>query len=213
MLKYGRARLERLLAKHSGGKLGGAKTEELILAARGSFGISYATDAISLQIKQTAQCISFLSGLVDELDTQIVSCLEETGTYLDTIPGIGPVYASIIVAEIGDISRFSEAPQIIAYAGMDVPANQSGEFTGSKKHMSKRGSPALRWALLEGANSVRAHDPYFRDYYDGLIARGKHHYVALAAVARKLVNVIFTLLKEQRAYQAKPPGTPRQEPA
>lgn len=139
------------------------------------------------------------------MEKQIAKALKETGTYLDTIPGIGPVFASVIVAEIGDISRFSEAPQIIAYAGMDVPANQSGGLTGTKKHMSKRGSPSLRWALLEAADKVRVWDPYFRDYYGKMIARGKHHYVALAATARKLVNVVSVILKEERPYGPAPP--------
>lgn len=213
MLRYGKARMVRLLSKHSNGKLGARKADELLSAAKESFGITYGTDAISFQVEQTVALIAFVSEQVERLDRQIAICLEGTGTYIDTIPGIGPVFASIIVAEIGDVSRFDGPSQIIAYAGMDVPANQSGEFMGTKKHMSKRGPAQLRWALIEGADRVRAYDPYFMDYYDRLISRGKHHYVALAAVARKLVNVIFVLLREQRPYQAKPPEHSHHKPA
>jgi transposase len=198
-------RLAALLSKASKGHLGQSKAAEVKEAAAASFGIPFALDALAFQIKQTVALIDFISGQVEELDGQVAKALEETGTYLDTTPGIGPVFASVIASEIGDIGRFTSAPQIIAYAGMDVPANQSGGFTGSKKHMSKRGSPQLRWALIEGADKVRVWDPYFAEYYGRLIARGKHHHVAIAAVARKLVNVVFTLLKERRPYQPQPP--------
>ena len=197
--------LSRLLSEASCGKLGEAKAEEVKAAAEFSFGINFATDALSFEIKQKIELIGFIDGQVELLEKQIAKALKETDTYLESIPGIGPIFASIIVSEIGDINRFTEPSQIIAFAGMDVPANQSGEFNGTKKHMSKRGSPSLRWALLEGANSIRIWDPYFRDYYDKMITRGKHHYVAQAAVARKLVNVVFALLKEQRKYESTPP--------
>jgi transposase len=203
-------RIAALLRKASKGKLGEDKAKKVKEAATSSFGINFAVDALSFEVKQMIQLIGFIDGQLKPLEAQIAKVLRETGTCLDTIPGIGPVFASTMVAEIGDIDRFSEPAQIIAYAGMDVPAVQSGEFVGSKKHMSKRGSPSLRWAFLEGADKVRVWDPYFRDYYERLIARGKHHYVALAAVARKLVNVVFTLLKERRAYEPMPPAPSRQ---
>jgi len=197
--------LAKVIIEASKGRIGYAKAEELKAAASNSFGAKYASEALSFEIKQIVALIDFMDIQIHDLESQISKVLKETNTYLDTIPGIGDTFASIIVAEIGDINRFDEPAQIIAFAGMDVPANQSGEFTGSRKHMSKRGSPSLRWALLEAADKVRIWDSYFGEYYDSLMARGKHHYVAQAAVARKLVNVIFVLLKEERAYLAAPP--------
>jgi transposase len=202
-------RIAALLKKASGNKLGETKAKEIKEMAAASFGINFATEALSFEIKQMIGLINFIDEQLKPLEAQIAKTLKQTNTYLESIPGIGPVFASIIVAEIGDITRFSAPSQIIAFAGMDVPANQSGEFTGTKKHMSKRGSPSLRWALLQGADKVRVWDPYFREYYERLIARGKHHYVALAAVARKLINVVFVLLNEQRAYKPLPPGPTR----
>ena len=197
--------LEKLLRESSGGKLGKEKAEALKEAAAASVGISIAADALSFELKQKVELVVFIGGQIEMLERQIAKALKETGTYLDTIPGIGPVFASVITAEIGDVGRFEKPAQIVAYAGMDVPVSQSGEFTGTKKHMSKRGPARLRWAIIEAADSVRKYDPYFQEYYDRLIARGKHHYVAQAAVARKLVNVIFTILKECRPYQPLPP--------
>jgi len=197
--------LTKLLAEASGGHMGQAKAGAIKQVAGASVGITIATDALSFEIKQKIELVAFIDAQVETLETQIAATLRQTGTRLDSIPGIGPVFASVITAEIGDINRFERPAQIIAYAGMDVPANQSGEFTGTRGHMSKRGPAQLRWALLEAADKARIWDPYFKDYYDRLTARGKHHYVALAAVARKLVNVIYTILKENRAYQPTPP--------
>lgn len=70
--------------------------------------------------------------------------------------------------------------------------------------MSKRGSSYLRYTLMQAADNVRRFDPYFGDYYDAARARGKHHYVALSGVARKLCGVVLALMKEQRPYERRP---------
>ena len=70
-----------------------------------------------------------------------------------------------------------------------------------EQHMSKRGSSYLREALMTAADGARRNDPYFGDYYDSLVARGKHHYVALSAVARKLCGVMLALLRDRREYE------------
>lgn len=87
---------------------------------------------------------------------------------------------------------------------MDATKRQSGE-SDPKGHMSKRGCPHLRCSLMRAADTVRRFDPYFKDHYEMKIAEGKHHYVALSGVARKLAGVILALMKEQRAYEPVPP--------
>lgn len=121
-----------------------------------------------------------------------------------TVPGLGPVLASSIAAEVGDARLFRRANSMMAFAGMDATKTQSGKFESTEEHMSKRGSSHLRWALMEAANQVRRRDVYFGDYYDSLKARDKHHYVALSGVARKLCGVIIALWSEQRAYESRP---------
>jgi transposase len=92
----------------------------------------------------------------------------------------------------------------MAFAGMDPTKSESGETVASDGSMSKRGSGALRWAFMQAADCARKYDPYFGDYYDSLVARGKHHYVALSAVARKLCGVILALLRDRREYEPRP---------
>ena len=123
------------------------------------------------------------------------------------MPGIRPVCAAQIAAEVGDPDRFESPKQLFAFAGMDATRAQSGQLDGeSGQHMSKRGSAHLRNALMTAADKARQNDPYFGDYYDHLTGRrNKHHYVALSAVARKLCGVILALLRERRMYERRPP--------
>ena len=122
-----------------------------------------------------------------------------------TIPGLGPVYGSIILSEIGDISRFPSGKQIVSYAGMDTSVAQSGDFTATQMHMSKRGSPYLRRALFGAAFIASQTDPRLKAYYDSLRARGKHHNVAVGAVARKMCYILFAVLSENRPFKSQSP--------
>ena len=71
--------------------------------------------------------------------------------------------------------------------------------------MSKRGSPFLRYALMMAAEGARKRDPGFRRAYEQALARGKHHFVALSVMARKVAGVCLSLMKEGRAYEPVPP--------
>ena len=92
-----------------------------------------------------------------------------------------------------------------AAAGLDVRVTQSGEFTGTRQKISKRGSPYLRRAIWLAASRAAFCDPILSEYYQGLRARGKHHLTAVGAVSRKLCNTIYTILKEDRPWQPIPP--------
>ena len=127
--------------------------------------------------------------------------MKQTDSYITTIPGIGPVLGAVILSELGDISRFEDAKKLVAYAGIDAAVNQSGNFEGTEVHMSKRGSPYLRRALYTAANVAAFHDPELSAYYQRLRQRGKHHGVAVGAVARKLCYFIFSVLSENRPYE------------
>ena len=94
---------------------------------------------------------------------------------------------------------------VVAFAGLDVKVSQSGEFSGTQQHISKRGSPYLRRAIWLAANRAALCDPILSVYYQSLKARGKHHSTAIGGVARKLCNIIFVILKENRPYEATPP--------
>lgn len=120
---------------------------------------------------------------------------------ITTIPGIGSVIGATILGELGDISRFSNASKIVAYAGLDSVVSQSGNYEAKSMSISKRGSSYLRKVLFQAALIAEFCDPVFSDYYQKKIAQGKHHLVATNAVARKLCYTIFTVLTKNEAYK------------
>ena len=159
-----------------------------------------------LEIKLLVKRLSFTQVQIEELEDEISELLHRSdGHWLTTIPGIGDSLAASIAGEIGDPDRFETPKKLIAYAGMDASKYQSGANQDTNGHMSKRGSSELRRALMLAADKVRIYDPYFGEYYDSMKARGKHHYVALSGVARKLAGVCLSLMREQRPYESEPP--------
>lgn len=159
----------------------------------------------AFEVRSILRSVASLDDEIKRLDMECQRVLKASdAAVLLTVPGLGPVLASSIAAEVGDARLFRRANSIMAFAGMDATKRQSGKFESTEEHMSKRGSSHLRWALMEAANQVRRRDAYFGDYYDSLKARDKHHYVALSGVARKLCGVIIALWTEQRAYESRP---------
>ena len=205
MLSVSTRKLTTLLNKASHGRFGEAKANQLKSAAAGSFGIDFAKDVFAFQIRQLMEQIIFLETQIAELDKEISTLLKQLHSFITTIPGIGDTLGAIIVSEIGDIHRFAAPGKLVAFAGLDVKVNQSGEFVGTKTKISKRGSPYLRRAIWLAASRAAFCDPILSEYYHSLRARGKHHLTAIGAVSRKLCNIIFVILRENRAYLPTPP--------
>ena len=122
---------------------------------------------------------------------------------------LSPVSAILWVlslsARLGDINRFDAPGKLVAFTGLDVKVMQSGEYSGTTEHISKRGSPYLRRAIWLTAQRAAFCDPILCEYYQSLKARGKHYLTAVGVVARKICNSIFTILRENRSYESTPP--------
>ncbi|WP_322977037.1 IS110 family transposase [Clostridium kluyveri] len=97
------------------------------------------------------------------------------------------------MAEIGDIKRFTTPCKLLAFAGLDPSTYQSGKYTASHTPMVKRGSAYLRWAILMAGRTVSMRDATFSAYLSKKQSEGKHYYVAMSHVAKKLIRVIFHL--------------------
>lgn len=123
---------------------------------------------------------------------------------LTSIPGIGPVLASGILAEIGTIASFGSHDSLAKYAGLTWRVNQSGDYSSDDTRMTKTGNKYLRYYLIEAANSVRNHVPEYRDFYYkkyGEVTTHCHKR-ALALTSRKLVRLIFGLLTKNQIYSS-----------
>ncbi len=192
--------LTSLLQRHSRGRFGRAKAEQIQEAARTSFGVTLALDALTAQLQILLAQIRFLGEQVAELEDRIAAYLEQAPQHLTSIPGIGPVLAAAILGEIGDIRRFKNGSALVAYAGIDPIVIQTGEFRARSTRMSKRGSHYLRRALWQAALVAALHDPVLKLLYEEKKRAGKHHIVAVGAVANKLVHIIYAVLRDNKPY-------------
>ena len=175
--------------------------DKLRYVAKTSFGVKITTKACAFELRQLINAIIFLEQQVDELDTEIKALYSGLDEFLTTIPGIGEVLAPIILAEIGDVEKFPSPAKLVAFTGIDPSTSQSGQKAAGDESISKRGSPYLRYAVYQAAFIASSRDPHLKDYYQRKKAEGKHHYVALAGVQRKLLYIIWSVLKEQRPYR------------
>lgn len=201
IINFNTRKLANLLKKASRGHHSTDKVREVKSLAKNSFGIKFTGDACSFEIKQLVNQIIFLENQAHELEIKIKDIYSKLDSHLQSIPGIGEVTAPIILAEIGDINNFSSPSKLTAFAGIDPSENQSGNKKSSNEKTSKRGSPYLRHALYTAAMVASNNDPVMHDYYIKKRAEGKHHYVALTGIERKLLGIIFHVLKENRDYR------------
>ena len=193
--------LENLLSQVKCKGFAAKKFKDISALAKTSFGITFCVESFSFQLKLLIEQINFIEKQVSDVETQMIALLEKINSPITTIPGIGEVIGSTILGEIGDINRFNNGAKLVAYAGIDASVSQSGEYECTNNHMSKRGSPYLRKALFRAAFVASNVDPVFKAYYQKKRLEGKHHNVAIGAVARKLCYTIYAVLKNNTPYK------------
>lgn len=201
MLSVSSQQLAEVLEKASRGRLGAEKAAEIQTAARNSFGIVLASSSFSLIIRQYIEQIRSLEASVDVFDAEIARLLSGFDTQLTTITGIGPTLAAVILSEIGgDIRRFSSPVKLAAYAGVDPTVKQSGDFSGTRMKMSKRGSPYLRRAIWLASTVAAFKDPAIHALYERKRAEGKDHMTVIGHICRKMISIIFAVLRDNSPY-------------
>ena len=192
--------LTHLLSDNSYKHFGRDKAIQIRDLARNSIGLN--SNSVSFELKQTISIIQFIQEQLDDVEKKIKEILKEINSPILTIPGISFKTAGSILAEIGDISRFDSPAKLLAFAGLDPSMYQSGKFFSTHSVMVKRGSKYLRFALMTAARMVCLNDATFCTFKDRKMAEGKHYMVTMGHVAKKLVRVIYYLLKTNNIYQA-----------
>jgi len=190
--------LAALLRKSSRGRFGRAKAEHLKHLAKNSIGNH--SPARATELRMLLKRIDLLSDEIAEYDREIKSIMDQIDPPILSIPGISYTLGAIIVAEIGDISRFSSPAKLLAFAGLEPSIYQSGKFIPASGKMVKRGSPFLRWALLQAAGYVSNYSSTFALYRDKKSAEGKPAAVVRSHIAKKLVRIIYSLLTHSTAF-------------
>lgn len=193
-------RLTGLLKKNSRGRYNSNKATQIRELARNSIGSN--SPALAFELQQIIRSILFLQGEIALLDKQIKSVVQEMDSPIMSIPGISYTLAAMILAEVGDVERFESPAKLLAFAGLEPSTYQSGNFTASHATMVKRGSKYLRWAILNAARLVCMRDSTFKAYRDRKQLEGKHYFVASSHTAKKLIRVIFYMLKNNQQFVA-----------
>ena len=191
--------LVNLLETASKGRYGRDKAIEIRNAARVSIGS--AMPAKSLELKHTIRLIGELDSEINEIESEIIKIMDEIASPILTIPGISYRMGAMILAEVGDFSRFDSPDKLLAYAGISPSTYQSGQLDSSYSHMEKRGSKYLRYALINAAKYVCLWDPAFEAYLAKKRSEGKHYNVAITHATKKLVRLIYAMERSGKPYR------------
>lgn len=178
-------------------------------AARDSYRLDKTLyEPLTVSIASSYNCMNAYEQEIKTINKAIEKTLKglspDAFTVLQSIPGIGPVFASGILAEIGDIHAFHSADALAKYAGIYWNRNQSGDYQADDTHMAKAGNKYLRYYLIEATDSIRRHEPAFAAYYRKKFDESKthHHKRALALTSRKTIRLIYGLLDRNQLYSA-----------
>lgn len=190
--------LKTLLDNASRGHYSRNKATQIRDAARCSIGSRM--PAKSLELRHTIKLIHELDEEISEIEAEIQVIMDEISSPIITIPGISYRMGAMILAEIGDFSRFNSPDKILAYAGLSPSTYQSGQMYSSYSHMEKRGSRYLRYAIFNATKYVCHWDNTFAAYLAKKRAEGKHYNVAISHAAKKLVRLIYALEKSGQPY-------------
>jgi transposase len=155
-------------------------------------------------LKSYLTLINEIGKKIKELESEIAkkSLNDRDIDLLKSIPGVGNFTAFLIKSEIDDIKRFSSKEKLCSYTGLVPSTHQSGAKCYQGR-ITKQGNKFLRWALTEVAQISIRHSPYFRYQYSNIRVK-RNHNSAIIAVARKMTEIIYVMLKEGNPYIEKP---------
>ncbi len=151
------------------------------------------------RLTELAAAVRVLEAKLDELAQQ-----DQRVELLQSIPGIGPRTAEVIVTALDDPRRFRNSRQVASYAGLTPRRFQSGQMDRQGR-ISKRGNSLLRWALNQAAWMAVRYNPWARGVFQRLAAgRKERRKLAIVAVMRKLLVIAWAMLRDGRVYQQRP---------
>ena len=152
-------------------------------------------------ITQTVDSLNAVYDVLHKLRNEMLQVAEQLPEFdiVMAMPGIGPITGPKLMGEIGDVRRFTSKRALVAFAGVDAPPYQSGNFESKSRRVSKRGSPLLRRTLFQicsiSLQQSNMDDPVFL-FMDRKRAEGKHFYVYMVAGAAKLLRIYYAREKE-----------------
>lgn len=177
------------------------KPAEIFHAAKDLIAVFPKDTTTKLIIKQAIEQLNSISVIVERLRAEMHSLAEQLSEYpvVMAMHGVGPSLGPQLMAEIGDITRFTRREALTAFAGVDPGANQSGDYDAKSVHASKRSSPYLRKTLFQIMDCLiqtkPSDDPVYR-FMDKKRSEGKLYYVYMTAGANKFLRIYYGRVKE-----------------
>lgn len=200
IIETGSDSLTQILKRISRGKLGRNRAEALYEVAGKSVGIQEGQKSIVLEIAETISTIEACARFVANVEKEMARHLKQISysQCILSIKGIGTVTAAGLIGEVGDFKQFRTISEIMKHAGLDLYEISSGKRTG-RRRISKRGRSLLRKLLFFASiNTVRT-GGVMRGYYQRYLKRMPRR-KALIAVSRKLLRIIFALVRDHNAF-------------
>jgi transposase len=189
------------MKKRSRGKFREQHADMLINLAQNTIGIREGVAGLSLDIRHILVQLETLNALIAEIESEMEIALSRIpcSSKLLSIKGLGVVSVAGIIGEIGDFKKFQTQAEIMKLAGLDLYEISSGKWKGRRK-ISKRGRSLLRKILYYAAIQTIRKNGILHDYYTRLTDRGMKRMVALVAVSRKLLGIIYAIVRDDSEY-------------
>jgi transposase len=194
--------LSRVVEEVSEHRWGRTQAQALPDLAQHSTARTRAVAARAVVVRTLALHLRDLHSRVAELEAALAELLRTdppSQRLQGEVPGLGPTWTATIRAELGDVSRFTPVDQVVAYAGLEPRTHESGRYAGPRR-LSKRGPGALRHALDMATLVAVRFRPEWQAPYQRLLARGRAKKEALTILSRKLLKVLYHLLRTGASY-------------
>ena len=159
-------------------------------------------------LKRLKARIKFLSKQEKEIKEDIEKCIKKDDSIekeiknITTIPGVGRLTATIVLAETNGFELIRNKKQLISYSGLDVREKQSGTSIKGKPRISKKGNKFLRKAMFFPALSAVKYEQNYKEIYTRLVSKNGIKMKGLVAVQRKLLELIYIVFKNKTVYQS-----------
>jgi transposase len=207
IIKLGLEDLIKILHTVSRGRIGRKKAEKFYEAALSSAGIKEGIEGTLLMIKNLYDKISLLDRQLSQVEESIGIKLSEVpySRFIMSIKGIGPIITAAIIGEVADLRKYNCAHQLQKLAGINLYEISSGKQIG-QRHITKRGRHLLRKMLYYAALNVVKKDGILHDTYNKHLKKGMTKTQALTAISRKIIGIIYALVRDSSDYVEKVDG-------
>ncbi len=187
--------------------LGLKRAEAIQAAARETIAVRELDEQVGFQMRLLIEQHELLERQIALAEARVATLLDgELARRLQTIPGVGPASAAALIAEIGDIHRFSEFDKLVAFAGVHAAERSSGKKGADPEtswRMAKTGSPYLRAALYRIALVGLQHNPVIRAHYARKRDQGKSKMNALGHCMKKALAIVWGVWRSGKDFDEK----------